>query len=64
LLKTLHDAGYQGKTAVTASTASDALVLEQAGADRVLRPFLDAAQQAADRILAETHSFKPEGMTQ
>lgn len=64
LLKTLHDAGYQGKTAVTASTASDALVLEQAGADRVLIPFLDAAQQAVDRILAEKHSFKPDGMTQ
>lgn len=53
LLKTLHDSGYRGKTAVTASTASDALALEQAGADRVLRPFLDAAQQAADRLLAD-----------
>jgi Kef-type K+ transport system membrane component KefB len=56
LLKTLHDAGYRGKTAVTASTTSDALVLEQAGADRVLRPFLDAAQQAADRLMTESHS--------
>jgi hypothetical protein len=64
LLKILHYAGYRGKTAVTASTETDALVLEQAGADRVLRPFLDAAQQAADRLLAETNAFKLDGMTQ
>jgi Trk K+ transport system NAD-binding subunit len=52
-LKTLHNSSYGGKTAVTAATAADALVLEGAGADRVLRPFLDAAQQAADDLSAD-----------
>lgn len=62
LLKTLHDSSYQGKTAVTASTAVDALMLERAGADRVLRPFLDAAQQAADNLLEDTPESSRPGL--
>ncbi len=54
LLKTLRDSSYKGKTAVTASTAVDAAMLERAGADLVLRPFLDAAQQAAGNLVAHT----------
>lgn len=61
-LVSLHDSSYQGKTAVTASTAVDALMLERAGADRVLRPFLDPAQQAADNLLEDTPVSSKSGL--
>lgn len=61
LLKVLRDSAYRGKTAVTAATASDAVMLQRAGADRVLRPFQDAAQQAADNLLEESHTASESG---
>ncbi len=51
LLKTLRREGYKGGVALTASNNYDAQVLENAGADLVLRPFSDAAEKAVDWLL-------------
>lgn len=51
LLKILRKEGYRGRVAVTASDQHSADLLEQAGADLVLRPFADASEKAADWIL-------------
>ena len=51
MLKTLKREGYAGKIAVTASNNHDAAILHSAGADLVLRPFADAANQAVDWLL-------------
>jgi Trk K+ transport system NAD-binding subunit len=48
LLEALHRQGYKGKTAVIASVPEDAEALEKAGADVVFRPYLDAADRAAE----------------
>jgi Kef-type K+ transport system membrane component KefB len=48
LLEALHRQGYKGKTAVIARVPEDAEVLEKAGADVVFRPYLDAADRAAE----------------
>ena len=48
LLEALHRQGYRGKTAVIARIPEDAEVLEKAGADVVFRPYLDAADRAAE----------------
>jgi len=50
LLHGLHDYGYKGRVAVTAHTTPDAGQLEQAGADRVLIPYADAATEAVDNL--------------
>ena len=50
LLRHLQDHGYGGKVAVTCRTPEDAAVLEREGADLVLRPFADAAEQAVDAL--------------
>ncbi len=50
LLHGLRDSGYKGHVAVTAHTASDAEKLKQAGADRVLIPYADAAAEAVDNL--------------
>jgi Kef-type K+ transport system membrane component KefB/Trk K+ transport system NAD-binding subunit len=50
LLGFLRQAGYQGKVALAASSQAEALLLGQAGAQVVLRPFQDAAEQAADAL--------------
>ena len=50
LLRQLQDHGFAGKVAVTSRTAQDAEALTQEGADLVLRPFADAAEQAADAL--------------
>jgi Kef-type K+ transport system membrane component KefB len=46
LLDALRDAGYAGRVALTAHSEAAASRLEQAGADLVLRPFIDAADDA------------------
>lgn len=51
MLKTLKREGYTGKIAVTAGNNRDAALLASAGADLVLRPFADAANQAVDWLL-------------
>lgn len=50
LLKHLAEHGYTGRVAVACRDANDAAALEEAGADVVLRPFADAAEQAVDII--------------
>jgi Trk K+ transport system NAD-binding subunit len=50
LLRHLQDHGFTGKVAVTCRSAEDADVLRRAGADLILRPFADAAEQAADAL--------------
>lgn len=50
LLHALRTHGYTGKVALTAHTAEDAERLRAAGADLVLLPFIDAADQAVDLL--------------
>jgi Trk K+ transport system NAD-binding subunit len=54
LLKQLADHGYAGRVAIACRSAQDAEALQSAGADLLLRPFLDAAEQAADAITSAT----------
>ena len=56
LLHGLRDYGYKGRVAVTAHTTPDAGKLRQAGADRVLIPYADAAAEAVDNLFgADVH---------
>jgi Kef-type K+ transport system membrane component KefB len=50
LLHALRHHGYTGKVAVTTHSALDREVLEQNGADLVLLPYADAADQAVDLL--------------
>ncbi len=50
LLHALKTHGYEGKVAVTAHSDSDAERLNGAGADLILLPFVDAADQAVDLL--------------
>ncbi|TQV74228.1 sodium:proton exchanger [Exilibacterium tricleocarpae] len=52
LIHGLRDCGYRGRVAVTANSARDAALLREAGADRVLTPFVDAATEAVDKMFA------------
>lgn len=52
LIQALRAAGFSGIVAVTAVHARDAQRLARAGADLVLEPFADAAEEAAQRLLA------------
>lgn len=51
LLQALRAHGFRGRTALTAHTEADAAQLREKGAHRVLMPFADAAQQAAEIIV-------------
>jgi Kef-type K+ transport system membrane component KefB len=53
LLHGLRDYGYKGRVAVTAHTLPNAGKLKQAGADRVLIPYADAAAEAVDYLFGE-----------
>ena len=53
LVWTLRQNGYAGKIAVTAHTDDEAIALEHAGADLVLKPFADAADQAGDLLAGD-----------
>jgi hypothetical protein len=48
LLEALHRQRYKGKVAVIARVPEDVEALEKAGADVVFRPYLDAADRAAE----------------
>jgi len=52
VLRAVREHGYGGKVALTAHHAHDAEVIEAAGADLVLLPFVDAAKEAAELLLA------------
>lgn len=51
LLRALRDEGYHGKVVLTAHNEADAVRMEQAGADLVLRPFVDAAVRAVEELV-------------
>jgi Kef-type K+ transport system membrane component KefB/Trk K+ transport system NAD-binding subunit len=52
LLKALQEKGYRGKVVLTAHNEEEAESYRQAGADKVLWPFVDAAEQAVDYLTA------------
>jgi len=52
LLQALRRRGYRGQVVLTAHGRADADAFRAAGADRVLWPFVDAAEQAADSLSA------------
>jgi voltage-gated potassium channel Kch len=53
LLHSLRERNFAGKVAVTAHSHQDKGRLEQLGADLVLMPFVDAAEEAVDMILLQ-----------
>lgn len=55
LVNLLSAAHYPGKLALTARTRADAEHFESLGADLVLRPYADAAEQAVDALNAAMH---------
>jgi len=59
LLHGLHDYGYKGCVAVTAHTLTNAEQLKQAGADRVLIPYADAAAEAVDNLFGASGKQLP-----
>ncbi len=54
LLQHLHALGYTGKIAIAAQNQTEADLFEKGGAKVVFRPFVDAAEQAADAL---THAM-------
>lgn len=54
LLHLMRHRGYDAKVALTAANQSEAALYKQAGAHVVLRPFTDAAEQAADALMDAT----------
>ncbi len=61
LLNTLRGHDFAGKIALTAYTAADVELLRDRGADLILMPFRDAADQAVDLLLGRTrNSAAPE----
>jgi len=50
LLTTLRHLGYAGRSAITVQADDEVALFEQAGADIILTPFSDAANEATDRI--------------
>ena len=59
LLHSLHYYGYKGRVAVTAHTLTDVELLKQAGADRVLNPYADAATEAAHKLFSLSSKHPP-----
>jgi len=55
LVQSLRNHGFTGKIAVAAQHTQDAERLRETGADLVLMPFVDAADQAADLVLGRQH---------
>jgi len=52
LLQRLRESHFPGKIALTARSEAEAHLLQQTGADIILRPFADAAEQAAGVLTA------------
>lgn len=61
LIHNLQREGYNGKVALTATNDQEADQFEKAGANLVFRPFMDAAEQAAD-ALTYAMDFLPESV--
>jgi Trk K+ transport system NAD-binding subunit len=61
LIHNLKREGYTGKVALTATNDQEAAGFEKAGANLVFRPFMDAAEQAAD-ALTHAMDFLPESV--
>jgi Trk K+ transport system NAD-binding subunit len=59
LLHHLRHHGYRGKVAVACRTADDGDTLRLEGADVLLRPYADAAEQAADAITTAADRLGP-----
>lgn len=55
LIESLKNYGFSGRIAVAAQHVQDAEPLRKAGADLILMPFVDAADQAADLVLGRQH---------
>jgi len=64
LIHTLQNLAYRGRIAIAAQAPEDVARLEQAGADLVLLPFVDAAREAADRIAGQDSPQQPAPMDQ
>lgn len=52
LAEALQERGFRGKLAVTVHHEKDAHILQQAGVSKILRPYRDAADYAAEMICA------------
>ncbi len=63
LIHSLQSLGYAGQIAVTAHDADEANRLKQAGADLVMVPFVDAAREAADRLLGQVSRGQASSVT-
>jgi Kef-type K+ transport system membrane component KefB/Trk K+ transport system NAD-binding subunit len=50
LLKAVRERGFEGRVVLSARNEEDSRSMEREGADLVLRPFVDAAEQAADAL--------------
>ncbi|HEV7369179.1 cation:proton antiporter family protein [Arenibaculum sp.] len=51
VFRSIREAGYAGRVALTSHDARDAMELERLGVDLVLTPFRDAAYEAVDRLM-------------
>lgn len=58
VLRALEHHGFTGRTALTATLPEEAEALRRAGADLVLEPFAEAAEQAAEAITAAMHRVR------
>lgn len=56
LLHGLHQQGYPGKVALSASSRHEAQQFEREGVDLVFVPYADAAREAADRLFPHVES--------
>jgi Trk K+ transport system NAD-binding subunit len=61
LLQHLKDSGFKGRIVITASDEKEAAFFEKKGAFIIFRPFIDAAEQAADS-LTYAMDFLPENV--
>lgn len=59
LLHALRHYGYQGKIAVTVHQDHEDEILRDTEVDLILRPFVDAAEQAADELLGDLRGQRP-----
>ncbi|SDL42023.1 transporter, CPA2 family [Geoalkalibacter ferrihydriticus] len=57
LLKALQSHGFGGKVVLTAHNQSEAQRYREAGADKVLWPYVDAAEQAVDYLTTSTDTI-------
>lgn len=57
LLKALRAHGFSGKVVLTAHSHTEADMYREAGADKVLWPFVDAAEQAVDYLTMSTDTI-------